>query len=89
MFKLIEDKNEGLVGLVGQRVEVWCVHFFYEGVLSGVNEHEIKLDDCYIVYNTGAATSKQYETSAQPSKNSRYIRIGAIESYCLSTKTHK
>jgi len=81
MKKIIEvTEKEGLEGLLGEYVLVWCLNYFYSGKLIGVNEHDILLQDASVVYETGELTAKSFK-DAQKLPGPWYIRIGCIESY--------
>lgn len=83
MKKLVtvkEVEGEGLVGLLGKRVMLFCLNYIYVGTLEGVNDADIKLANAAVVYATGAFTQKKF-SDAQPLPKSLYIRMRAIESY--------
>jgi len=81
-----EVEGEGLVGLLGKRVLVFCMNYIYTGTLSGVNTNDILLEDAAIVYETGAFDSKKF-TDAQKLPNGVYIRTNSIESYHETDKS--
>ena len=81
MKKLIEEvTGEGLEALLGERITVFCMNYFYTGKLVGVNETCILLTDAGIVYETGELTSKDWK-DMQPLPNDWYVQIAAIESF--------
>ena len=85
MKKLVsvqEVKNEGLVGLMGEEVTVYCANFIYAGKLVGVNDTFIKLSGAKIVYETGEHGTKTWK-DAQPLPKDWYIQTAAIESFGL------
>lgn len=89
MKKLVELKevdNEGLIGLLGKNVLVFCMNYIYTGKISGVNTHDILLEDPRIVYQTGSFESKSFE-DAQRLSRPLYIRVSGIESYFETDKT--
>ena len=53
MKKLIEVTDEGLEGLLGKRVTLLCMNYFYTGTLTGVNDKCVQLTSPKIVYETG------------------------------------
>ena len=53
MKKLVEVSDEGLEGLIGERVTLLCVNYFYTGDLVGVNDTCVLLENPAIVYETG------------------------------------
>lgn len=81
MKRIIEDTAaEGLEALLGERVTVWCVNYFYTGKLIGVNDTCIKLTDAAVVYDTGPLTDKKWQ-DAQPLPREWYVMLSAIESF--------
>ena len=81
MKRLIEDVDgEGLEGLMGQRVTLFCVNYFYTGTLIGVNDTCIKLSNAGIVYETGELTTTEWK-DFQPLPNDWYVQISSIESF--------
>ncbi len=75
--------GEGLTGLLGNKVLLLCMNYFYTGILEGVNETCVLLKDPSIVYETGPWTSDTYK-DAQKLPNDLYVQKSAIESFCLS-----
>jgi hypothetical protein len=85
MKKLVsvqEVENEGLVGLLGEEVTLFCANYIYAGKLVGVNENFVKLSGAKIVYETGELTTKTWK-DAQSLPKDWYIQAGAIESFGL------
>jgi hypothetical protein len=80
-----EVDGEGLVGLMGEVVMVFCLNYIYTGTLSGVNDTCILLDNPSIVYETGDF-SKTTFTDAQKMPNQIYIQTSAIESFGKTNK---
>lgn len=86
MKKLVnvqEVEGEGLVGLMGENVMLFCLNYIYAGKLVGVNEKDVLLENASIVYETGELTAKKF-TDAQATPFPLYVRTSAIESYCKS-----
>jgi hypothetical protein len=81
LAEVVEVENEGLVALLGKRVEVWCANYTYEGVLEGVNTDDILLNECRLVYDTGKIDSTGYATVTKFGQPKRYVRTAFIESY--------
>lgn len=77
---IIEDQNEGLDSLLGEKVLLLCVNYFYSGTLVGVNEKDVLLEDGHIVYETGSWKDKGF-ADAQKVSDKLYVRTAAIESY--------
>lgn len=85
MKKLVqvqEVEGEGLVGLMGERITVFCVNYFYTGKLVGVNEQCIKLEEAAVVYETGPFNEKEWK-DAQKLPKPVYVMIHAIESFSV------
>jgi hypothetical protein len=83
LVKVQEVEGEGLVGLMGEKVMLFCMNYIYAGKLVGVNEKDVLLEEASIVYETGALTAKEFE-DAQKTPAPLYVRTAAIESYCKS-----
>jgi hypothetical protein len=77
---VIEDENEGLISLLGERVTLFCMRYIYTGKLIGVNDTCVKLEDCGIVYDTGSLDSKDWD-DYQKLPNDYYIQTSSIESF--------
>lgn len=75
-----EVDGEGLEGLLGQTVTLFCGVYIYTGKLTGVNETSVKLDSAKIVYETGELTSDSWK-DAQALPGAWYVRTAAIESF--------
>jgi hypothetical protein len=85
MKKLVsvqEVEGEGLIGLMGERITLFCMNYFYTGKLTGVNDEFVKLEDAAIVYDTGAFDKKDW-TDAQKLPKPVYVMKAAIESFMI------
>lgn len=80
LVNVIEVEPEGLVGLLGERITLFCLNYFYTGTLSGVNEDDVLLTEPSIVYETGSFSDKTWK-DAQRLPCDLYVRISAIEAY--------
>jgi len=67
--------------LIGKRVLLMCAGYFYEGVLVGMTETFVKLQDAAIVYSTGAWSDKNYADIQKFHKDEWYVCTGLIESF--------
>ena len=85
IVQVTEVEGEGLVSLLGRKVELFCVNYIYTGVLEGVNSTCVLLKDAKIVYETGAFNNKTY-ADAQALGSNLYVQIAAIESFRETTK---
>jgi hypothetical protein len=82
MKVLMEDKSEGLVGLIGKRVTFFCMNYIYTGKLTVVNTRDIKIEEAGIVYETGAFSDPNWK-DMQKLPNPIYIRLVSVESYSV------
>lgn len=80
LVKVEEVENEGLIGLMGEDVILFCLNYFYAGKLVGVNKEFVKLENAHIVYDTGAHSNTEY-SDAQKIGEEFYVQLGAIESF--------
>ena len=80
LVKVEEVENEGLIGLMGEIVTLFCLNYIYTGKLVGVNDKYVKLGGAKIVYETGAFTEKEWK-DAQPLPNNWYVQKDCIESF--------
>lgn len=81
MRKLVEEvEGEGLTKLMGEKVTLLCMNYFYHGKLIGVNEHDVLLEDAYIVYDTGKWDQSDW-SDAQKVCKELYVRTASIEAY--------
>lgn len=85
--KVVEVENEGLISLIGKQVEIRCNVYIYAGILIGVNDTCVKLDDAAIVYETGPFTDKKYK-DAQRIGNNQYVCTALMESFGESSKEY-
>lgn len=85
MKKLVtvqEVEGEGLMGLMGQRITVWCLNYIYTGDLVRVNDHCLRLNNAAIVYETGEFTSKTWK-DAQVLPHPVYVMLRCVESFMV------
>lgn len=85
IVSVTEVEGEGLVGLLGEHVLLFCLNYIYYGVLSGVNETCVLLENPRIVYETGAFISKDFK-DAQVLPNNLYVQVSAIEAFAKTDK---
>lgn len=81
MKKIVEVEDEGLVGLMGERVTLFCSAYIYTGKLIGVNASFVMLEDAAIVYETGPFTDNKWKDAQPLPKKHWYVSTSAIESY--------
>lgn len=84
--KVEEVSGEGLESFLGERVLLMCASYFYEGILVGVNESYVKLEDASIVYSTGAWSDKSYSDIQKLNSHEWYVQRVMIESFGKSKK---
>ena len=80
LVKVEEVTGEGLLGLMGENVTLFCLNYIYAGKLVGVNDTFVKLENAKVVYETGAFSDPSFK-DAQSLPNDWYIQISAIESF--------
>ena len=82
VVQIAEVEDEGLEGLMGQVVTVWCLNYIYTGRLAGVNDECILLEDASVVYETGAFNEKDWK-DAQKLPHACYVMKRCIESFMV------
>lgn len=80
LVKVEEVTGEGLIGLMGENVTLFCLNYIYAGKLVGVNDTYVKLEDAKVVYETGAFSDPSFK-DAQKLPHDWYVQISAIESF--------
>lgn len=81
LVKVEEVDGEGLIGLLGETVTVFCLNYIYTGRLVGVNATCIALENTGIVYETGAFSDKNFKDVQLVPASTHYIQTSAIESF--------
>lgn len=82
MNKLIKEvENEGLSKLLGERVTIFCLTYFYNGILEGVNDDCILLASPKIIYETGEWGLKEWKDAQSMGIDELYIQKSAIEAF--------
>ena len=79
-------QKEGLEALMGEKVLLLCMNYFYAGELVGVNDTQIKLKNAFVVYETGEFTAKKWANAEQLPSEFTYVYVDKIEAYCASVK---
>lgn len=85
-IEVVEVEDAGLIALLDQHVLVIGVNYHYAGKLIGVNTDCIELENCYLVFETGAYNAKEWKLAEKLPGDSRLIMKRAIESIGLSGK---
>jgi len=83
LVKVEEVAGEGFLALMGQTVTIFCMNYIYAGILIGVNDEFVKLENAHIVYETGAFGDKKFK-DAQRVSNEFYVQKNSIESYAVT-----
>lgn len=83
LVNVVEVEGEGLAALLGEKVILLCMNYFYAGKLVGVNDKFVQLEDAMIVYETGELTAKTFK-DAQKLPSVWYVQASSIESYGAS-----
>jgi hypothetical protein len=78
-----EVDGEGLVGLMGQRVTLFCANYIYTGNLTGVNDTCVLLEDAGIVYETGSFSEKNWK-DYQRVADKIYVTTQSIEMFAVA-----
>lgn len=93
MLKYVEvdPAQSGLQSLLGQKVMLMCVNYFYVGTLTGVNDTCVELGDAAIVFETGPFRDKasgkvvpDYKDIQKLHVPTWFVSRAAIESFGLS-----
>ena len=86
LVKVQEVEGDGLVGLLGKNVLLFCMNYNYTGKLVGVNDTFVKLEDPKIVFETGDFKSKAWKDVQPMPSQFAYVNTRSIESFCESVK---
>lgn len=82
MKKLVQEiEGEGLEKLLGETVTLFCLNYFYNGKLIGVNESCVLLQDPKIIYETGVFSDKAWKDAQSMDIEELYVQKAAIESF--------
>jgi hypothetical protein len=82
MKRVIESNEKaGLELLLGERVTLLCMNYFYTGKLTGVNAVFVELTDPAIVYETGPFNEPSWKDAQKLSQATWNVMIQAIESF--------
>ena len=80
IVNVVEVEGEGLCALLGERVTLFCMNYFYTGILTGVNTDCVLLTEASIVYETGSWHDKGWK-DAQQLPGNIYVMRAAIEAF--------
>jgi hypothetical protein len=82
IVEVTEVSGEGLEGLLGEVITIFCLNYIYTGKLTGVNEKYVKLESASIVYETGAFSDKAWK-NAQALPKPVYVMTQCVESFMI------
>ena len=80
LIKVEEVEGDGLIGLMGETVTLFCGIYIYTGKLVGVNETFVKLEQAKIVYETGEFNTKNWK-DAQALPGIWFVTTNSVESF--------
>ena len=85
-MKLVIDtketgQKEGLESLLGEKVVLLCMNYFYTGELIGVNDKEVKLKNPSIIYETGEWSASTWKDAQKLPVENAYVFMDKIETY--------
>jgi hypothetical protein len=83
LVKVEEVSGEGLIGLLGERVTLFCQIYIYTGKLVGVNDSFVMLEDAAVVYETGSFSDKSWKDAQILPNGKWYVQTNSIESFGL------
>lgn len=73
--------KEGFIKLLGQKITIFCLNYIYTGVLRGVDEICVLLEDPKIVYDTGAFDKPTWKNAQSLCVREFYVMTSSIESF--------
>ena len=81
MRRIIEtDETSGFEAMLGKSIMLLCGNYHYTGILAGVNEDHLELNEPQLVYDTGEWSAKEW-ANAQPLKSPWRVMIQSVESW--------
>ena len=82
LVNIVEVEGEGLAGLMGERITLFCLNYIYTGKLVGISDDYVCLEDAAIVYETGPFTDAKWK-DAQPLPKPVYVMLRCVESFMV------
>jgi hypothetical protein len=76
-----EVEGEGLMALLNEKVILLCLNYIYIGLLTGVNETCVQLENPSLVYETGEWSAPTYKDAQRLPMKHLYVNIAAIEAF--------
>ena len=90
IVETFETNKDGLAKLLGEYVELYCLNYIYAGKLIGVNEQNVCLAECQIVYETGKLSDHAgFKLAESFEQEERFVQVSHIESFGLAPKLVK
>ena len=83
LVKVEEVNGEGLIALMGETVTLFCLNYIYAGILVGVNDTFVKLENAHVIYETGSFNDKKFKDAQKLTNNVWYVQTSSIESFGL------
>jgi hypothetical protein len=80
MRKLIDDNTKGIDRFMGERITLFCCRFYYTGKLIAIDDHDLELEDCGIVYETGELDDAEWK-DYKKLPNNWFVARQSVESY--------
>jgi hypothetical protein len=81
MRRIVEEETEGeFDAMLGKSICLLCMNYIYTGILKGVNETHVELDDPKLVYETGNWNDSEWK-HAQSLSSPWRVRIDSVESW--------
>ncbi len=81
MKRVVEtEEMSGFEAVLGEKIVLFCSIYIYTGLLVGVNDDHLELDNAKLVYETGELTSGDWE-NAQKLLSPHRIMRQSIESW--------
>ena len=87
VVQVVEVENEGFASMLGHQVEIISNVYIYTGIVAGVNDVWVKLDNAAIVYETGSVTDGSYK-DYQNMPTPLYVTFSSMESFRRSNKKY-
>lgn len=85
MKKLVtEVENEGFEKLLGETVTLFCLNYFYNGKLVGVNDTCVLLSEPKIIYETGKFSDSSWKDIQSMNIDELYVQKQAVESFAVT-----
>jgi hypothetical protein len=83
--KLITDvENEGFEKLFGETVTLFCLNYFYNGKLIGVNDTCVLIESPKLIYETGKWTDDNWKNAQNMGIQELYVQKQAIEAFAVT-----